>query len=230
MVECYLYFKTWDDEAKALFECLRAIRSPKLRLLWSDCVYEAWQQNGYPGVYALDVLKASDKKGKYCKCYRWDVGSDQIDVMCDDDIRGLINIMSINQTCIFCIYDNKSYPKNTFTVFRDIINIQDYPDSFYKLKCFSTPVSALDFFRTKGIIPIFSLEGNNDFELTTISPVQGAPVYRHKATKYLWYLDNMHKTHYEVFDSHGKKHIGEATIDGELDQRKKDSRKRPIRK
>ena len=228
MVECYLYFNEQSDDAKALFECLRAIRSPKLRLLLSDDVFNTWSQNKFGGVCALDVIKASDKKGEYCVCYSWDVNAQNIKPIYTEDIRGLINIMSLNQGTEFCIFDKTSYPKNIYTLFRDIINISDYPDAFYKLKCFATPIAAIDYFRTNGIIPNFSLEGNSDFEITAIHPVQGASVYRQKRTGFLWYLDNFHKTHFEVFEHQGKRHIGEASIDGELDRSKKDSKKHPI--
>lgn len=59
--------------------------------------------------------------------------------------------------------------------------------------------------------------------------VQGATVYKEKSTGYYWYLDNFHKTHYEVFDKTGKKHIGEANLDGKIDFSRADSKKQPIK-
>lgn len=228
MVECYLYFNEQSDDAKALFECLRAIRSSKLRLLLSDDVYNTWLQNKFGGVCALDVMKASDKKGEYCICYSWDLNAQNIEPIYTEDIRGLVNIMSLNTNISFCIFDHTPYPKDTLTIFRDIINFPEYPDAFYKLKSFSTVESALDYLKANDIVPNFSLDGNDDFEIATIPPVQGASVYRQKRTGFLWYLDNFHKTHFEVFESQGKKHIGEATLDGTLDRSKKDSKKHPI--
>lgn len=74
----------------------------------------------------------------------------------------------------------------------------------------------------------FSLENNPDFELTTISPVQGQKVYRHKRRGTLWYKDNFHKNHYEVFDKTGRVHLGEANERGQLDRSKADPDKKPI--
>lgn len=37
-----------------------------------------------------------------------------------------------------------------------------------------------------------------------------------------------HKTHYEVFDSTGKIHLGEADLEGNLDVTKKDKSKKAI--
>ena len=228
MVECYLYFNEHSDDAKALFECLRAIRSRKLRLLLSDDVYNTWAQNKYGGCFALDVTKTSNKKGEFCSCYKWDLLVESASPIYKEDIRGLLNIMSCNSGITFCIYDHTSYPKDTLTIFRDCLNKPEYPDTFFKLKSFSTVESALDFFKANNIIPYFTLEGNCDFEITKIQPVQGASVYRQKKTGHLWYLDNLHKTHFEVFESQGKKHLGEATIDGVLDRSKEDCKKRPI--
>ena len=53
----------------------------------------------------------------------------------------------------------------------------------------------------------------------------GAPVYIEHKTKKCWYLDNLHKDHYEVFDSNGS-HVGEANLDGVIDITKKDKKKK----
>jgi hypothetical protein len=45
---------------------------------------------------------------------------------------------------------------------------------------------------------------------------QGQPVYQEIATSYYWYLDNLHKNHYEVFNYNGD-HIGIADLNGEID-------------
>ena len=49
-------------------------------------------------------------------------------------------------------------------------------------------------------------------------------IYVEIETKYYWYFDNFHKTHFEVFDR-TKKHIGEANLKGELDTSKRDASK-----
>lgn len=48
------------------------------------------------------------------------------------------------------------------------------------------------------------------------------PIYREKSTGYYWYYDYMHKDnkkHFEVFDSTGKTHIGEADMNGIINKR-----------
>ena len=54
---------------------------------------------------------------------------------------------------------------------------------------------------------------------------QGEPVYREQKAGHLIYLDHLHKTHYEVFDPQGK-HLGEMSLNGDLDRSKADPNKR----
>lgn len=70
------------------------------------------------------------------------------------------------------------------------------------------------------------------FEETSL-PLQGGTrkVYRHLKNKTYWYVDNLHigkAAHIEVFDSNGKKHLGEANLQGILDYSKADSKKKAI--
>ena len=71
----------------------------------------------------------------------------------------------------------------------------------------------------RGIIYSFSLKDGTRFQRDG-RIVQGQHVYREIGTGYYWYLDNLHKNHYEVFDGHGQ-HIGTANTDGVIDSSKK---------
>jgi hypothetical protein len=76
------------------------------------------------------------------------------------------------------------------------------------------------------------LENKYRFSKTNIDTAQshGEIIYKEiktaegKNTARYWYLDNFHKSHYEVFDSNGN-HLGEADLQGKIDTAKKDSRK-----
>jgi hypothetical protein len=69
--------------------------------------------------------------------------------------------------------------------------------------------------------PDFSLTDQKYFERTNyIWPSSGQRIYREIATQHYWYFDFYHKTHYEVFDSTGKRHLGEADLSGILDTQK----------
>lgn len=71
----------------------------------------------------------------------------------------------------------------------------------------------------RNIIRPFSLEDKTRFEKQS-RVVQGKSVYKEIATGYYWYLDNLHKDHYEVYDGNGG-HIGTANMDGDIDRTKK---------
>lgn len=71
----------------------------------------------------------------------------------------------------------------------------------------------------RGIIYPFSLKDGTRFQKDG-RIVQGKNVYREIDTGYYWYLDNLHKNHYEVFDRNGQ-HIGTANTDGVIVPSKK---------
>lgn len=69
------------------------------------------------------------------------------------------------------------------------------------------------------------LEKNSDNYQKTKNVVQGQAVYVEIETGYYWYLDNLHKNHFEVFNKLGT-HLGEANLEGILDESKKDKGKK----
>jgi hypothetical protein len=54
---------------------------------------------------------------------------------------------------------------------------------------------------------------------------QGASIYIESKTHKYWYLDNLHKNHFEVFSKEGN-HLGEANLNGEIDINKRDDKKK----
>ena len=69
--------------------------------------------------------------------------------------------------------------------------------------------------RQRGIIVEFSLKDTTRFNKTKLVR-QGQPVYKEIETSRYWYLDNLHRNHYEVFDS-SEVHIGIADMQGNVD-------------
>ncbi len=69
------------------------------------------------------------------------------------------------------------------------------------------------------------LERSTEEYTKTKNIVQGQSVYVENKTNNFWYLDNLHKNHFEVFDPQGE-HLGEANLLGEIDIRKKDNKKK----
>ncbi|MDL2312813.1 hypothetical protein LJC68_08055 [Bacteroidales bacterium OttesenSCG-928-B11] len=77
--------------------------------------------------------------------------------------------------------------------------------------------------KNKGLIVAFSLKNASIFTRTSLIE-QGQTVFREILTNRYWYLDNLHKSHYEVFDDIGN-HIGVADLLGNVDTTKQDPKK-----
>lgn len=73
--------------------------------------------------------------------------------------------------------------------------------------------------RARGIVVDFSLSDTSRFKKTNFN-VQGKVVYKEIISKCYWYLDNLHHSHYEVFNSQ-KEHIGLADLNGNVDVSKR---------
>lgn len=73
--------------------------------------------------------------------------------------------------------------------------------------------------RQRGIIVVFYLKDTTRFKKTNFDR-QGQMVYKETKTGCYWYLDNLHKNHYEVFDSK-EEHIGIADMQGNVDTSKR---------
>lgn len=73
----------------------------------------------------------------------------------------------------------------------------------------------ITFLYTRGLLTTFSLRNKARFARTNHIR-QGRVVYREIATNNYWYLDNLHKNHYEVFNAN-EDHLGIADLAGVLD-------------
>lgn len=71
----------------------------------------------------------------------------------------------------------------------------------------------------RGLIQVFALDDIKRFSRSNLFR-QGKTVYREIITGYYWYLDALHKNHYEVFNSN-EEHIGVADLKGNIDTSKR---------
>ena len=125
----------------------------------------------------------------------------------------------------FVCVDAVQHVNNQLVFFRDAAHLPDYPKGFVKVPCFNSEDMLLDFLMQNGAFT-FSLNDTNRFsKMSGVDPVQGATVYKELKTGYFWYKDMLHKTHYEVFDKTGRKHLGEANLEGTIDSGKADPSK-----
>jgi hypothetical protein len=97
--------------------------------------------------------------------------------------------------------------------FKDSYHSSHLPDKFIRLPCISS-IEEFDLWAKTNHVREFSLLNRSRFVRTGIVQ-QGKPVFEERETGYYWYLDNLHKDEYEVFDSRGQ-HIATADLQGEL--------------
>ena len=66
---------------------------------------------------------------------------------------------------------------------------------------------------------------NNEIKFSRTSLVrQGKPVFQEVSTGNYWYLDNLHKDHYEVFNGN-REHLGTANMEGTMISKAKNGRR-----
>lgn len=115
------------------------------------------------------------------------------------------------------ILDNQSISKNQYALIVD----SQYNNSFPKVLLFPYITNSSDvcnYCKTtwNRTFNIFSLKDANRFQISEkLTRKEGTYVAQEKATGYYWYMDMLHKTHYEVFDVQGL-HMSEANLEGEF--------------
>jgi len=118
---------------------------------------------------------------------------------------------------LFNISKNIETDRDVLLVCKDDKHSQDLP-KFARIQ-YIIDEHSLDSWLSRNHIVEFTLPNNNNFKETKLVE-NGERVYLEIKTGNYWYLDNLHKTHYEVCDSNGN-HIGEANLQGEIDRTKK---------
>ncbi len=132
---------------------------------------------------------------------------------------------------IFCV-ENFQHPdiRECFSIPIVKNNSEEFP---VKLDSFDNKSAIENWLREKQILKDPELEDclkdATRFEKTSII-CQGRSVYREISTQYLWYLDNFHRNHFEIFDPTGKHHIRYGYLDGTSRESTKKERegKKPI--
>lgn len=168
-----------------------------------------------PYKYWKDKHVVETNASDCCGClYLWNVVKEELEQV-DNCYRKLVWRIQHDNMQFHHLCDTLP-AKNTETLLHDSKINTNLPE-FIKIPCFDN-ISYLG-----KLIP-FSLDDTDRFERTA-KMYQGQSIYKEKATGRLWYLDNLHKDHYEVFDARGKTHLGEATPQGRLDTTKSDPQK-----
>lgn len=216
-----IYFHVIDSKTTLILQKLRELRPRNIKLWFNNS-----DNKGAINFIKDKSLIEYNEVDKDLTCYMWNI-SDTVTVPLykEDGLFHLISRYISDKTNFVCI-DSKEYAKNCLVLFQDAIHKPEYPKEFVKIPCYKDWDSLWKYLEDKQLFS-FSLNDTTKFEKCSYT-VQGAAVYKEKTTGRYWYMDNLHKTHYEVFDHLGKKHIGEAGLNGVIDKTKVDKDKKPI--
>lgn len=218
-----IYFHVIDSETSSILKILRNLRNQNIKLWFNT----SDNKEAINFIKDKSLIEHKDVDNELV-CFLWNIsGTATVPLYNNDGLFHLVSRYISDKTDFVCI-DSKEYAKNQLVLFQDAIHKTEYPKELIKIPCYKDRASFFQYLEDKGIFS-FSLKDKRRFQkCANIAPVQGSSVYKEIATGYYWYKDNFHRTHYEVFDSSGKKHLGEADLDGVIDKNKADKNKRPI--
>lgn len=218
-----VYFCVVNQVTMPILQDLRQMRYPNIKL-WFD-------SNTYASHHIVQLFKdkaniAHASINNELSCFQWDVNNFSVNPLFYelDGYRHLVSRSVVDKAKFVCV-DAVQHVNNQLVFFRDAAHLPDYPKGFVKVPCFNSEDMLLDFLMRNGAFT-FSLNDTNRFsKMSGVDPVQGGTVYKELKTGYFWYKDMLHKTHYEVFDKTGRKHLGEANLEGTIDSGKADPSK-----
>lgn len=212
-----VYFHVLDEVTRPIYKKLRDWRPQGIKLWLNN------EEMGRAEALPRDIrIIGHPVKGDDLCTYHWDVEQTAVTQLFDG-LHHLAAMLEMYPESSICI-DSRAYLNNRLVLFRDAVHRDDHPKGFMQVPCFNGWEGLLAYLESQGFFR-FSLEDSRRFTRTNVVE-QGALVYRENSTGYYWYRDNLHKTHYEVFDASGRHHLGEADLDGNLDRKKKDRNKR----
>lgn len=214
-VKLNVYFCVVDDVTTPVLDSLRDARLPVKIWVPAD-------DNGYRVQWRTHDIACitCDMTSRYPGCFRWDIGT-PLTTLETTGINHMLARIVGHKSAFVCV-DNRAHPCGQLVLFHDCHYKAEYPECFYKVKAFDTFDSLREFI--DNIPDEFSLSDESRF-VKTHYVMQGQSVYMETATRRYWYLDNLHKDHYEVFDYNGT-HLGEADADGSVDFSRGDSKKK----
>ena len=216
-----VYFRVLDDVTFPILSELRKMRYKTIKY-WLNTTDIDVLKMGMRDMQAINHQSIDHG----LVCFNWDIKLCAVTPMYDG-LEHLISRYTTESTDFVCV-DSCNHLNDELVLFQDAKHKTDYPKEFIRIPGFSKYEALIEYANVKGAFP-FSLSDTIRFEKCTgIDEIQGASVYKEIKTGRYWYKDMFHKTHYEVFNSTGKKHLGEADMDGNLDENKKDTSKSAI--
>lgn len=217
-----------DADIRPVVRTIRSVRRKNIKLWLSR--QTILKENALKDAKDVKPVEEGINPDFSLRCLLWDIDNTRTSDVENAIFRYCIERNKQNPSDFWIVLTSSSYPKNQVCLFLD--NLQDvrYPDKWYKYECVTDENGVNDFCDTHDFV-LFSLCKNDRFEIANdnFKHIRGAKVFREKSTGYYWYLDTFHRNHIEVFDSFGKKHLGEADLKtGVFDPNKADNSKLPI--
>jgi len=152
-----------------------------------------------------------------CKYVLWNF--DKCPIVNDNPHKLLVEITEHkytydNDECLL-INVNKSIDscRNVLLTFKDAKHIKDYPAPFVHIP-YVVSQGELDLWLKTNHIKTFSLFDKSRFQRTGRT-YDAKPIFQEITTGNYWYLDNLHKDEYEVFNPNCT-HIGTANLEGNI--------------
>lgn len=154
--------------------------------------------------------------------YEWDMSAVQVEMIASNGLKALVQRCTDQETQ-FVILGKTAKSKGRMTCFVDAPQRTELPNTWQKFRCLASYDEVLQFCQEQGVFD-FDLHNTSLFRKTG-NIAQGEPVYKELSTGNFIYFDNLHKNHYEVFSPIGQ-HLGEMSLNGQLDRSTADNRKR----
>lgn len=213
-----VYFETIDEVTRPILFGLRSGCYSRIK-----CWFKDDDLRNIARMKDVQPIRYRETDMNLC-CYSWDIENVCASLKCDGGLEHLVWRWLHDGMRFVCI-DSKEHCKNRIVLFQDARYKTDYPQEFVKVPCFRTLEDLLRYAQEQGVFSFTLTDSQRFKKCNGINPIQGASVYQENKTGYYWYLDMLHKAHYEVFDKTGKKHLGEADLEGNLDTEKADKNK-----
>ena len=215
-----------SDKVKIIAQSLRNLRNSSFHFWISRNLSKLSPYNQWKDAKIIE----NDTPSIEGSCFQWN--SDTASSAEDGDfVHRCLLSRSLSYKSRFIVVSDTVFPCGQMVLFNDVKSDKALPDVFHHFDCYEDSASLLEYLRKNKVIPEISLSDKNLFEKASgFNPQQGAVVHRELSTRRLWYADNLHKDHYEVFDPSGQHHLGIVRKDGggELEPNSADPSKKPI--
>jgi hypothetical protein len=183
-----------------------------------------YQMQSFLGVNAVNIATAPHAN-RNCVYFLWNypgslIVDSNIPKLISEIAERMFSFKKNTNYLLLNMWETVEARREVLLVFKDAPHIKELPSGFARIP-FIANTNELEQWLKTNHVQDFSLQDRTKFRKTN-RVEQGQSVYLETETNHYWYLDNLHKDEYEVFDSTGK-HIGVAGLNGEIDYEKRET-------